>query len=90
MVGAMPRIQIALTDEQERLLAERAAAAGIGRAEVIRRLLDDALGLGDRLEARRRAVLASAGTFAQEDDWPTWLDRARGDGLDDRLERLRA
>lgn len=85
----MRRTQISLTDEQERLLTERAAAAGVGKAEMIRRILDQAFGLDDRLEARRQAILSTAGTFADEDDWPTWLDRARGDNLEDRLSRLR-
>lgn len=84
----MRRTQIYITEEQERLIAARAHDAGVPKAEVIRRILDEALGLDDGVEARRRAILGTAGLLRDADDWPAWLAQVRGAGADERLRRL--
>lgn len=84
----MRRTQIYLTDEQDRLIAARAADAGAPKAEVIRRILDQALGLGDGVDDRRRAILTTAGILRDADDWPEWLAAVRGGSADERLRGL--
>lgn len=84
----MQRTQIYITEEQERRIAARAVDAGVAKAEVIRRILDEALGLDDGVEDRRRAILATAGILAGAEDWPQWLARVRGEGADARLRHL--
>ena len=84
----MHRTQIYITEEQERRVAERAADAGVSKAEAIRRVLDQGLGIDDGVAERRAAILATAGAAAGEDDWPKWLRRVRGEGADARLAEL--
>lgn len=60
------------------------------KAEIIRDLLDHGLGIDDGEETRRRAIIATAGAAAEEDDWPTWLARVRGGSAAERLDRLRS
>ncbi len=84
----MQRTQVYLTEEQRRRIARRAADAGVSQAEVIRRILDQALGIGEGRDERRAAVLATAGILADAPDWPEWLRRVRGDGADARLRAL--
>lgn len=84
----MQRTQIYITEEQERRIAARAADAGVPKAEVIRRMLDEALGLADGMEERKRAILATAGILPEAEDWPGWLQNVRGAGADERLSRL--
>jgi hypothetical protein len=84
----MRRTQIYVTDEQERRIAARAADAGVAKAEVIRRILDEALGLADGAEARRRAIRATAGLLPDAPDWVEWLEQVRGEGADARLRAL--
>lgn len=84
----MRRTQIYITEEQERQIECRARDAAVPKAEVIRRLLDQGLGLDDGEEARRQAIRASAGTARDEVDWPEWLARVRGGGAAERLSRL--
>ncbi len=84
----MRRTQIYITEEQERLIANQAADAGVPKAEVIRRILDSALGLDTGAAERRRAILATAGVMPDAEDWPAWLAQVRGAGADDRLARL--
>jgi hypothetical protein len=84
----MHRTQIYITEEQERRVAERAADAGVSKAEAIRRVLDQGLGIDDGVAERRAAILATAGAAAAEDDWPMWLRRVRGKGADARLAEL--
>jgi len=58
----MRRTQIYLTEEQDRLLMERARDQGLSKAEVIRRLLDERLGNGpnhERAEAIRTTAACS-------------------------------
>jgi len=84
----MLRTQIYITEEQERRIASRAADAGVSKAQVIRRMLDEGLGVDDGVEERRRAIRATAGALPDADGWESWLVRVRGGGADDRLRRL--
>jgi hypothetical protein len=84
----MHRTQIYITEEQDRRIAARAADAGVSKAEVIRRMLDEGLGIDDGAEARRAAIRATAGVLPDADDWESWLAHVRGAGADDRLRRL--
>jgi len=84
----MLRTQIYITEEQERRIASRAADAGVSKAQVIRRMLDEGLGVDDGAEERRRAIRATAGALPDADGWESWLARVRGGGADDRLGRL--
>lgn len=84
----MLRTQIYITEEQERRIASRAADAGVSKAQVIRRMLDEGLGVDDGAEERRRAIRATAGALPDADGWESWLARVRGGGADDRLRRL--
>ncbi|MBA3618359.1 MAG: ribbon-helix-helix protein, CopG family [Acidothermales bacterium] len=76
----MRRMHIYLSDEQMHLIAARAADAGVSRAELIRRILNRALGLTDGVREARRAIEATAGLLPEADDWPAWLGRVRGRG----------
>lgn len=84
----MHRTQVYITAEQDERIAERARDAGVPKAVIIRRMLDQGLGLDDGDEARRAAILASAGAAADEDDWPTWLGRVRAGSATERLTDL--
>jgi len=84
----MQRTQIYLTDEQRRRIASLAADASISQAAVIRRILDEALGVDDGARARVAAVDATAGILADAPDWPEWLAAVRGSGADERLSSL--
>jgi hypothetical protein len=84
----MRRTQIYITDEQERGIAARAADAGVSKAQVIRRMLDEGLKIDDGAEARRRAIRATAGALPDADGWETWLADVRGSAADERLTRL--
>jgi len=77
-----------LTDAQRARLSERARASGVSEAEVIRRILDDALGLGSDDDARVAVVDETAGLLSDAPDWPDWLRAVRGSGADDRLRQL--
>jgi hypothetical protein len=84
----MQRTQIYITVEQDRRIAARAADAGVSKAEVIRRLLDQGLELDDGTAERRRLIESTAGIVPDADGWEIWLQRVRGDGAGARLERL--
>ncbi|CAN5786577.1 hypothetical protein BH20ACT1_BH20ACT1_10030 [soil metagenome] len=84
----MRRTQIYITEDQERLISDQAADAGVPKAELIRRMLDQALGLDAGDDERRRAILATAGLLPDADDWPRWLARVRGAGAEERLQHL--
>jgi hypothetical protein len=84
----MQRTQIYLTDEQRRRIASLAADAATSQAAVIRRILDEALGVDDGTRARVAAVDATAGMLPDAPDWPEWLAEVRGDGADERLSSL--
>lgn len=84
----MHRTQIYITEEQDRRIAARASDGGVSKAEVIRRMLDEGLGIDDGVETRQRAIRATAGILPDADDWQTWLAGVRGAGADERLRRL--
>jgi hypothetical protein len=78
-----------LTDEQRRRLARRAKDAGVSQAEVIRRILDEALGLDDGTDELLAAFDAAFGICKDYPDWPEWLASVRsGKGADARLKEL--
>lgn len=83
----MRRTQIYLTEEQDILLAGRARELGLSKAEVIRRLLNERLGL-DGGDERQAAILQTAGLLADYPDWPEWLSSVRGASADERLQNL--
>jgi Ribbon-helix-helix protein, copG family len=83
----MRRTQIYLTDQQDRLLSERARDQGLSKAEVIRRLLDERLGTGSNQE-RAEAIRRTAGLLADYPDWPEWLGSVRGVPADERMRSL--
>jgi hypothetical protein len=85
----MRRTQIYLTDEQCRALSRRASDTGLSQAEVIRRVIDRALGLADDTGHRVEAVNATAGLLADLPDWPECLSQVRGRGADERRRKLR-
>lgn len=85
----MKRTQIYISEEQERLIAARAADAGVSKAEAIRRLLDEGLGIDDGGDARVRAVEETFGVLPEAPAWPDWLACVRGASADERLRRLR-
>lgn len=82
----MQRTQLYLTAEQRRRLDQRAADAGVPMAEVVRRILDQALAIDDGAQARLAAVTATSGVLADADNWPDWLARVRGRTAAKRLE----
>lgn len=84
----MRRTQIYITEEQESLIAARASDAGVPKAEIIRRILDEGLRLDDGLDQRRQAIQATAGLLPDAEDWESWLASVRGAGGDERLRRL--
>ena len=83
----MRRTQIYLSDEQHRVLSQRARDLGVSKAAVIRRLLDERLGI-DAGRERERAIRQTAGILADYPDWPEWLASVRGAAAHDRLRRL--
>ncbi len=84
----MRRTQIYLTEEQHARIGARARDLGVSKAEVIRRVLDEALGIDDGVGARLAAVDASAGLLPDAPDWPVWLEAVRGRSAVERLEEL--
>lgn len=84
----MKRTQIYISEEQERRIAEHAEDAGVSKAAVIRRLLDQGLGIDDGADARVRAVDATFGLLPEAPGWPEWLASVRGASADARLHRL--
>lgn len=77
-----------LTTAQRSRLSARARIEGISEGAVIRRILDEALGLEGEGDARVAAVDETAGILGNAPDWPEWLRRLRGSGADDRLREL--
>lgn len=77
-----------LTDEQRSKLASLARSEGVSEAEIVRRILDRALGMPDALEERLTAVDETAGVLTDAPDWPEWLTRVRRHGADQRLTEL--
>ena len=84
----MRRTQLYLTDEQRDRIARQADDAGVSQAEIVRRLLDGALGIDAGTEERVAAIDATAGLLSDAPDWPEWLERVRGRGSGRRLRDL--
>lgn len=84
----MERTQIYLTTEQRARVSLAAEDAGVSKAEIIRRLLDEALGLNVSVRDRLEAVEDTAGLLAEAPDWQDWLAQVRGSGSDRRLTDL--
>lgn len=84
----MERTQIYLTTEQRARVSLAAEDAGVSKAEIIRRLLDEALGLNVSVRDRLEAVEETAGLLAEAPDWQDWLAQVRGNGSDRRLTEL--
>lgn len=77
-----------LTEEQRAKLAGLARDEGVSEAEVVRRILDRALGVRDERRERLEAVDETAGLLREAPDWPDWLAAVRGRGTDARLREL--
>lgn len=85
----MRRTQIYLTDEQSAKIAQLAGDRHASKAEIIRRILDEALGIGDEDDdGARSAIEATAGLCRDYPEWPEWLEAVRGRTADDRLSSL--
>ncbi len=77
-----------LTDEQRRRLKRRADDTGSSEAEVIRSILDEALGIDSGTSDAVAAVLATAGICRDYPDWPEWLRDIRGRTFEERRQDL--
>lgn len=85
----MRRTQIYLTDEQSARIAQLADDRHASKAEVIRRILDEALGIDDENDDAARATIeATAGLCRDYPGWPEWLGSVRGRDADGRLTEL--
>ena len=84
----MRRTQVYLTDEQRRRIEARSKDAGVSQGEIIRRVLDDGLGIDNGVDDALAAVRATAGILKDAPDWPEWLAEVRGRGADARLREL--
>ena len=81
----MKRTNIYLTEEQDRRLATRARALSVSKAEVVRRLLDEGLGIAEVTDIDQ-ALEASFGIWSDRsqkeiEDLRTWRDSDRFDRL---------
>lgn len=84
----MKRSQLYLTEEQRACIGRRAEDAGISQAEVVRRILDEALDITEGSAGRLAAVDATSGILAEAPDWPEWLASVRGRSAGARLRKL--
>jgi hypothetical protein len=84
----MRRTQMYLTTAQRSRLSARARIEGTSEGAVVRRILDEALGLEGDEDARVAAVDETAGILANAPDWPEWLRDLRGRGADERLREI--
>lgn len=84
----MRRTQIYITDEQDKRIAQLAGDLGVSKAEVVRRILDQGLEMGDREEEARAVIRATAGLLADYPDWPDWQRSVRGRSAGERLASL--
>ena len=64
----MERTSIYLTEEQQKRLTNRASEMDVSRSELIRRLLDEGLGIARRPERIEQALEASRGIWADRTD----------------------
>jgi hypothetical protein len=79
-----------LTDDQRKLIAQRAEDAGVSQAEIIRQILDEALGIDDGRDELMEALQSTFGICRDYPPWEEWLASVRGTegGADARLKRL--
>ncbi|MEE9178917.1 MAG: CopG family transcriptional regulator [Acidimicrobiia bacterium] len=64
----MGRTNIYLTEEQQKRLANRAIELGVSKSELIRRLLDEGLGISRRQARVEEALDASRGIWSDRTD----------------------
>lgn len=64
----MQRTNIFLTDEQQKRLQHRAAEEGISKSRLIRRILDDALGVTHVTAPVEEVVRATSGIWSDRTD----------------------
>lgn len=88
MFWCMQRVQIYLSDEQRRRVAERASERSCAQSEVIREILDRGLGIEHESTDVSNVIRETAGVLADEADWETWQKSVRGDSADERLQAL--
>ncbi|CAN5165371.1 hypothetical protein BH23ACT9_BH23ACT9_36960 [soil metagenome] len=81
----MKRTQMYITEEQDARLTQMSKDRGVPKAEVVRSILDAALGSGDAEGEADAAIRATAGVLADAQDWPQWLRAVRGRTADERL-----
>lgn len=84
----MKRTQIYITENQADRIQQLAESRRVSKAEVIRRILDEALETGDSEAESKSGILATAGMLADYPDWPEWLNSVRGESADARLAEL--
>lgn len=84
----MQRTQMYLTEGQRRRLRGIARAEHVSEAEIVRRILDQALGMPRDSAERVAAVRETAGLLKHAPDWPEWLAKVRAGGIDTRLHEL--
>jgi metal-responsive CopG/Arc/MetJ family transcriptional regulator len=64
----MERTSIYLTKEQQKRLANRASEMDVSRSELVRRLLDEGLGIARRQDRIEQALETSRGIWADRTD----------------------
>jgi hypothetical protein len=64
----MERTNIYLTDEQQKRLANRSSEMGVSKSELVRRLLDEGLGIARRQDRIEQALETSRGIWADRTD----------------------
>ena len=64
----MERTNIYLTEEQHKRLGDRAGQIGVSKSELVRRLLDEGLGIARRQDRIEQALETSRGIWADRTD----------------------
>ena len=64
----MERTSIYLTEKQQKRLAHRASELGVSRSELVRRLLDEGLGIARRQDRIEQALEVSRGLWSGRTD----------------------
>jgi hypothetical protein len=64
----MERTNIYLTEEQQKRLTNRASEMGVSKSELVRRLLDEGLGIARRQDRIEQALETSRGIWADRTD----------------------
>ena len=82
----MKRTNIYLTDEQQRRIGQKARADAVTKAEIVRRLLNLALGVTNPTERRDEAIEATFGLWADRSDEE--IEEVLSWRRADRFERL--